>query len=363
MKDPRIVKLAKNLLTHSVKLKKGQAIIIEANYRARELVVELVRQVYAIGALPFVRLSEEQVSREILQGITEELSKRMCKYTLPMFEECDAYIGIYSARNAFESADVPPENKVLHSKFYGKPIHIDTRCAKGNWVILDWPSPSMAQMAQMSYEAFEDFYFDVCTMDYAKMDKAMQPLKALMEKTDKVRIVGAGTDLSFSIKGIPAVICAGECNIPDGEIYTAPVKNSVNGKIKFNVPSMRNSIIHNDITLEFKDGKIIKATSSNTKQLNKELDCDEGGRYLGEFAFGVNPYITTPMNNTLFDEKIAGSIHLAIGNSYENAPNGNKSQLHWDLVFQGGKIYMDDVLIRNNGKFTSKELKLLEEIK
>jgi aminopeptidase len=359
MKDPRITALAKNLLEYSVKLKKGQSVVIEGSSRSRDLIVELVRQVYKIGAFPFVRIGEERISREIMLGITEELSKRMCKYALPMFEDADAYIGIHSARNSFESADVPMEKKTMHSKFYGKPIHIDVRCAKTNWVILEWPSPALAQMAQMSFEAFEDFYFEVCTMDYGKMHKAMLPLKALMEKTNQVRIVAPDTDLTFSIKGIPAIICSGECNIPDGEIYTAPVRESINGKIHFNIPSLHNSIIHSDIVLEFKDGKVINATSSNTAKLQDELNCDEGARFVGEFAFGVNPYITKPMNDTLFDEKISGSIHMALGNSYENAPNGNKSQLHWDLVLKGGEIYFDGKLIRKDGIFLPKELTVL----
>ncbi|MDR0461730.1 MAG: aminopeptidase [Christensenellaceae bacterium] len=363
MKDPRIAKLCKNLLGYSVKLKKGQSIIIEASYRSREIVVELVRQVYAIGAYPFVRISEETINREVMMGMTEELSKTMCKYTLPMFEGADAYIGIYSAKNSFESADVPLDKKTLHAKHYGKPIHVDVRCAKKNWVILDWPSPSMAQMAQMSYEAFEDFYFDVCTMDYAKMHKAMLPLKALMEKTDKVRIVAPDTDLTFSIKGQLATPCAGTCNIPDGELMTSPVRDSANGKIKFNIPSLHNGIIHSDIELEFKDGKVINASSSDTKSLIKELDGDEGARYLGEFAFGVNPFITKPMNNTLFDEKISGSIHLACGNgypeNYKDQSKVNHSQLHWDIILKGGEVYFDGKLIRKNGLFLPKELTAL----
>jgi aminopeptidase len=288
----------------------------------------------------------------------------MCKYTLPMFEDCDAYIGIGASRNAFEMSDVPAENKKLHTKYYGKPIHIDCRCAKGNWVILQWPNSSMAQLAQTSFEAFENFYFDVCTLDYAKMHAAMEPLKTLMEKTDRVRITAKNTDISFSIKGQPAIICSGECNIPDGEIYTSPLRTSMNGKIHFNTPSTRNGFVHNDITLEFKDGKVVEASSSNTEALLHEIDSDEGARYVGEFAFGVNPFIKKAMGDTLFDEKIAGSIHMALGNSYENAPNGNTSQIHWDIILQGKdcEIYFDDKLIRKNGKFVLPELAALEHL-
>jgi len=360
MKDPRIAKLAKNLLTYSCKLKKGQSVIIEASEHSKDLVVELVRQVYKMGAYPFVRLGNEQVGREVLMGMTEELSKRMCKYALPMFQESDAYIGIGASYNAFESADVPAAKKTLHSKHYGKPIHMDTRAVKHNWVILHWPNASFAQMAQTSLEAFEDFYFDVCNMDYAKMHKAMLPLKDLMEKTDRVRIVAPDTDLTFSIKGQKAKICSGECNIPDGEIYTAPVRESVNGKIKFNIPSLCKGVIHRDITLKFKDGKVVDAHSSDTEALLAELDSDPGARYTGEFAFGVNPYITKPMNDTLFDEKIGGSIHIALGNgypdSYPDKTQKNESQIHWDIILKGGEVYFDDALIRKDGLFVLPEL-------
>jgi len=357
MKDPRITKLASQLLNYSIKLKKGQSLIIEGSALSRDLIVEIVRQTYKLGAFPFVRLSDERVGREVLMGITEDLSKRMCKYAMPMFQECDAYIGIGASRNAFEGADVPVEKKTLHSKHYGKPIHMDTRAVKHNWVILHWPNESIAQKAQTSLEAFEDFYFDVCNMDYKKMHDAMIPLQKLMQKTDKVRIVAPDTDLIFSIKGQKSKICSGECNIPDGEIYTSPVKDSINGTIRFDVPSVCKGIVHNDITLTFKDGKVVKESSSNTAALTAELDSDEGARYTGEFAFGVNPYITKPMNDTLFDEKISGSIHIALGNSYDDCPNGNKSQIHWDIILRGGEIYFDEKLIRKNGKFVIEELK------
>lgn len=365
MKDERVKKLAHNLLHYSCNLQKGQNIIIEASVEAKDLVKELVREVYAIGGYPFVRLSDSEISREVFMGMTENQAKQMCKCTLPMFEDAAAYIGISSSYNQFETADVPNEKKQIYSKFYSKPVHIDTRVCKTNWVILNYPNPALAQMAQMSTDVFEDFFFDVCTLDYSKMDKAMQQLKTLMEKTDKVRLVAPDTDLTFSIKGQPAIICSGKCNIPDGEIYTSPLKTSINGKIHFNIPSLYKGIVHNDITLEFRDGQVIRETSSNTKQLTAELNVDAGARYVGEFAIGVNPYVTKPMYDTLFDEKMSGSIHMALGNAYDDAPNGNQSQNHWDIVLSmtpennGGQIYFDDVLIRDNGRFVLPELQCL----
>jgi aminopeptidase len=220
----------------------------------------------------------------------------------------------------------------------------------------------MAQLANTSLEAFENFYFDVCNLDYKKMSNAMDALVNLMQKTDIVRLKGIGTDLTFSIKGIPAIKCAGEMNIPDGEVFTAPVKDSVNGKITYNTPAIYQGFTFENICFEFKNGKIINATSNDTQRLNKILDTDEGSRYIGEFSFGVNPYITKPMKDGLFDEKISGSIHLTPGSCYDEAPNGNKSSIHWDLVYiqtpeyGGGEIYFDDKLIRKDGKFVVDEL-------
>jgi len=366
MISSRIGKLAKNLIEYSCKLQKGQILIIEGSEKTKELIIALVRHAYSIGAHPFVRLSNSRISRELLMGTTEEQSKLMAKYALPLFQDAHAYIGIGHSSNVFETSDVPNEKKQIHTKHYSKPIHIDIRSKKHKWVILRWPNPSMAQLAQTSVECFEDFFFNVCNLDYAKMNKAMLPLKKLMDKTDIVRIVAPDTDLTFSIKGNKAKICSGECNIPDGEVYTAPVRNSVNGHIRFNIPSLQKGNVHHNIFLKFKDGKVIESKSSMPDALIDELDQDEGARYTGEFALGVNPFVTKPMMDTLFDEKMAMSIHIALGNGYENSygkgAEKNKSQLHWDIIQShcpkrgGGEIYFDGILIRKNGLFTLPEL-------
>jgi aminopeptidase len=220
----------------------------------------------------------------------------------------------------------------------------------------------MAQLGGMNTEKFADFYYDVCTLDYKKMSDAMDNLVELMNRTDKVHIKGEGTDLSFSIKDIPAIKCAGEMNIPDGEVFTAPVRDSVNGYVTFNTPSVHEGKTFENIRLEFEKGKIVKATANYTEHLNKTLDTDEGARYVGEFAIGVNPYILDPMKDTLFDEKICGSFHFTPGTCYDEAPNGNNSAIHWDLVciqteqYGGGEIWFDDTLIRKNGIFVIEQL-------
>lgn len=365
MRDLRIDKLADVLVNYSIYCQKGEKVLIEARGIDSALVKAIVEKVYQAGGYPFVEIIDLSIERALLLGTDNEHTALRAKYDKYRMEDMDCYIGIRGGDNTFELSDVPSENMQIHERVYNYPVHHEIRVLKTKWVVLRYPNPSMAQNAGVSTESFENFYFDVCTLDYSKMDRAMDALKALMEKTDKVRLVAPGTDLTFSIKGIPAIKCSGNMNIPDGEIYTAPVKDSVNGVITYNAPSLHGGIKHENIRLEFKDGKIINATSSNTEQLNKVFDTDEGARYVGEFAIGVNPYINKPMLDILFDEKIAGSIHFTPGCCYDDAYNGNKSSIHWDLVtimtkeWGGGEIYFDDVLIRKDGFFVLDELKCL----
>ncbi len=365
MKDPRIDTLAKNLVRYSCRLSAKQKVLIEASGIPQEMVSALVREVFAVGAMPFVRLSDNRVQREILLGATEEYFRALASYDAFLMNDMDAYIGLRGGNNCLEQSDVPSEAKANESLYYFYPVHEKIRVAKTNWVVLRWPTEGMAQKAGMSTEAFEDFYFKVCNLDYGKMNKAMDSLKDLMDRTDKVRITGKDTDLTFSIKGIGSVKCAGECNIPDGEVYTAPVRDSVNGVIRYNAPSVENGIEFRDVRLRFKDGKIVEATSSDTEASDRIFNTDEGARFVGEFAVGVNPYITKPMGDILFDEKISGSIHFTPGCCYDDCPNGNKSAVHWDLVliqtpeYGGGEIFFDDVLIRKDGRFVLPELECL----
>ena len=242
---------------------------------------------------------------------------------------------------------------------------LNYRVNKTRWVVLRWPTPSMAQAANRSTEAFENFYFDVCTMDYRKMARAMVPLARRMKKADRVHLKAPGTDLTFSIKGIGAQPCVGLRNIPDGEVFSCPVKNSVNGVIQFNAPTIYSGTRFEHVQLEFTQGKIVKATSSDTKRLNEILDTDAGARYVGEFSLGFNPYIQDPMCDILFDEKIAGSLHLTPGQAYEVCDNGNRSAVHWDMVliqrpeWGGGEVWFDGELVRKDGLFVPKELKAL----
>ena len=364
MKDERMVKLAKLLVNYSCEIQKGEKILIDVKGAEPEFVSAIVNEVYNAGGLPFVSYTENRVLRDVLIRGNAEVFKKMAEYETARMKDMQAYIGIRGGNNSFELSDVPSDKMQEYSKYFLHPVHHELRVKKTKWVILRYPTEGMSQLMGMSTEAFTDFYYKVCTLDYAKMGEAMTPLVELINKTDKVRIVGPGTtDLSFSIKGIGAVKCKGDRNIPDGEVYTAPVKDSVNGVIQYNMPSIENGIKFENVRLTFKDGKIVEATGNLPEKINEIFDTDEGARYVGEFAFGVNPYITDAVGDILFDEKISGSIHFTPGCCYDDAFNGNTSAVHWDLVmsqapaYGGGEIYFDGVLIRKNGEFVLDSLK------
>lgn len=360
--DPRIRKLAQGLIRYSTALKPGEKVLIDVYGLEVPVVRALVEEAYAAGALPFVSIKNQQVNRALLMGATEEQYRLMARWEADRMKEMDAYIGLRAGDNASELSDVPADKNKLYQELWWHPVHSQIRVNETKWVVLRWPTHSMAQLANTSTEAFEDYYFDVCTLDYAKMDRNMDPLKARMERADHVRIVGPGTDLTFSVKGISAVKCSGRRNIPDGECYTAPIRNSVNGYLTYNTPSVYQGFTYENIRFEFENGKIVKATANDTERINQVLDTDEGARYIGEFSFGFNPYILKPMKDTLFDEKIAGSFHFTPGQAYKLADNGNRSAIHWDLVciqrpeYGGGEIYFDGELIRKDGRFVVEEL-------
>ena len=359
--DPRIKELSELLVNYSCDIQPGYKVLISYEGECcKNLARQLIKDVYKAGGLPYSEIRDAAITREILLNCTEEQIMFKDKCDLEQMKGMQAYIAIRAGNNTAELADVPSEKLNLYSKL-SRPT-LDYRVNETKWVVLRYPNYSMAQLANTSLENFEDFYFDVCTLDYRKMSEAMTPLVDLMNRTDKVQIKGPGTDLSFSIKGIGAVKCDGLRNIPDGEVYTAPVRESMNGIISYNTPSEEQGFTYENIVFQVENGKIVKATANDTKKINDLLDVDEGARYFGEFAIGVNPYILHPMKDTLFDEKIAGSFHLTPGMCYEDAPNGNKSANHWDLVmiqrpeYGGGEIWFDDVLIRKDGIFVLPEL-------
>ena len=359
--DERIKVLAHSLVNYSMEVKKGDKVYVHyIGATTQDLARQLVKEVYIAGGVPFVHYTDVKLQREILLNCTEEQMSLKAKIDAAEMDQMDCYVAVRGADNVSELADIPSEKMRLYETYYQTPVHHDIRVKKTRWVVLRYPNAAMAQLANMSVEAFEDFYFKVCNLDYAKMGEAMKPLIEFMNRTDRVRIVGPGTDLSFSIKNIPAVPCQGDRNIPDGEVYTAPVRDSINGTLSYNTPAVFQGFTYENISFRFENGKIVEATANDTIRINNVLNTDEGARYIGEFAIGVNPYILKAMKDTLFDEKIMGSFHLTPGNCYTEAPNGNSSAIHWDLVCiqtpeaGGGEIYFDDVMIRKDGRFIVK---------
>ena len=363
MHDERFDKLAKLLVEYSIRLRRNETVLIEAFDIPDEMTVALLRAVRNAGGVPFAQVYHAPVNRALALEASDRQLNLMASHELARMKKMNAYVALRGSHNITELADVPPDQMRLIGKKMRRVQ--DQRVKRTKWVVLRWPTPSMAQLAGMSTEAFEDFYFDVCTLDYRKLQPGMKALKGLMEQTDRVQIKGPGTDLNFSIRGIPAIICGGDRNIPDGEVFTAPVKDSVEGQITFNAPSIYQGTAFDGVRLNFKRGKIAEATSNETKKLNKILDSDAGARYIGEFSLGFNPRVFQPMRDILFDEKIAGSFHFTPGQAYEEADNGNRSQVHWDMVniqrpdYGGGEIYFDGKLIRKNGEFLPKQLRTL----
>src|SRR3954462_1552689 len=363
MTDPRFTKLADLLVQYSTQLKKGEKVLIEVIDVPDEFSVELMRAARRVGAIPIIEARHSRITREIARETDPDHAALVRDIELARMKKMQAYIAIRGSANASESSDVDSKRMSLYAKML-RPV-LNYRVDKTKWVVLRWPSPCMAQAAGMSTEAFEDFYFDVCTMDYKRMARAMTPLERRMRKADRVHLKGPGTDLAFSIKGIGAKMCKGDRNIPDGEVFSCPVKTSVNGVIQFNTPTLYSGTRFENVRLEFKEGKVVNASSNNTRRLNEILDTDPGARYIGEFSLGFNPYIQNPMCDILFDEKIAGSLHLTPGQAYEDCDNGNRSAVHWDMVliqrpeWGGGEIWFDEELIRKNGVFLPKDLKQL----
>lgn len=363
--DERIKKLSSTIVNYSVNVKENDRVLIQ--YESKEcnqLVKCLIKDIYKNKGIPFVKLLDNELNSLILESADSKTIDEMVKMKTYEVENFDCFIRICYTENEYEDKNV---SKEIRKELGSKTQEIDDiRINQRRWVLLNYPSLIDAYKAHMTYDEFVNYSMDVMTVDYESMSDRIKPLKELMEKTDKVRIVGPDTDITFSIKGMPAIPCCGTANIPDGELYTAPIKNSVNGIITYNTPSPYQGNIFNNIRLEFKDGQIVNcSTTEHIDKLKEIFDTDEGARYIGEFSLGFNPKITSPMGDILYDEKIMGSLHFTPGRCYEDCDNGNISSIHWDLVliqtpeYGGGEIYFDDVLIRKDGKFVIENLKQL----
>lgn len=360
-----INKLSETIVNYSLELKESDRVLITSTTdEPMPLIKSLIKEITKKKAIPFVRIVNPQIEALLLEHTTDERIEQIKLQEEQNVNNYDAFINIRCTKNEFENINV--DSEIIKKRGLATRKSDDIRINQRKWVLLNYPSELDAYKARKNTEDFYHYAFEVMNVDYNQMMKDVEPLVKLMEQTNEVRILGPDTDLTFSIKDIPVIPCCGKCNIPDGEVYTAPVKNSVNGIITYNVPSVYNGNTYNKIRLTFKDGKIIEASSEkDNDKLNKIFDTDEGSRYVGEFSLGINSKILHPMGDILYDEKILGSIHFTPGSAYKDAYNGNDSSVHWDLVliqreeYGGGEIYFDHKLIRKDGLFTLPELQHL----
>lgn len=363
MHDARIDQLSKQLVGYSTAVRSGENVLIDLFDVPDDVGISLIREVRAAGGIPFVNVNSIRLNRELQKEATEEQFDCIAATGIYQMKNMDCYIAVRGGNNSSELSDVPAKKRQMVAEKI-RPL-MNQRINQTRWCVLRWPTPGMAQAAAMSTEAFEDFYFRVCLLDYSSLQEGMEALQHRMTEAEEVHITGEGTALKFSIAGMPAIACGGNHNIPDGECFTAPVIDSVQGHITYNTPSIYQGTAFDSVRLEFKDGKIVDASANDSEMLNSILDTDEGARFIGEFALGFNPEIREPMRDILFDEKIAGSFHFTPGQAYELADNSNRSAVHWDLVniqrpeYGGGEIFFDGELVRKDGQFVPDDLRSL----
>lgn len=360
MKDPRIRKMAKQVIEYSVHLQPGEKVLIDIWDEAYDFAEELVGAAQEAGGQPFVNLQSLSLNRQLIMNATEESMEAWYKYENFRMEDMDAYIVVRKNHNNKTYEGIPAEKMRLYNKYYGK-LHYGTRITNTKWCVLRYPNDSFAQSAGMSTQELEDYFFENCCLNYRRMNELAAPLNDLMMRTDQIAIKAPGTELTFSIKGCCKPPACGIFNIPCGETGMPIIPESANGRISYNLPSFFQNTLFEDISLTLKDGKIVEARSNHTERMNEILDTDPNARRIGEFAMGFNPYITRPINDTLFDEKMAMTMHFTPGNDSIYNP----SAIHWDIVTSharemgGGEIYADGVLIRKDGLFVLDELKQL----
>lgn len=360
MRDPRIDRMAKQVIEYSVHLQPKEKVLIDIWDGAYDFAISLMEAAQKVGAYPYLNLQSLKLNRQMILEATEESMEAWYRYENYRMDDMDAYIVVRKNDNIKEYEGIPAEKMRLYNKYYGK-LHYGTRITQTKWCVLRYPSDSFAQTAGMSTENLENFFFDTCCLNYKRMNELAAPLNDLMMRTDRIDIKAPGTDLTFSIKGTCKPPACGIFNIPCGETGMAIIPESANGTISYNLPSFFQDTLFENIKLTLKDGIITEATSNHTERMNKILDTDENSRRIGEFAMGFNPYMTRPIQDTLFDEKMAMTMHFTPGNDSVYNP----SAIHWDIVTShakemgGGEIYADGVLFRKDGLFVLDELKQL----
>ena len=359
-------KYADVLVNYSTSVRSGDLVIIYSrSYMAEPLVKEIFKKCLINGANPIVRTSMDGISETFIKYANDEQLSYVDEMSKVEVEKADVMIFIGAPYNVKSMAQADSTKMAKRSKAIHPILNRRLeRSAKGEmrWVIADYPTNALAQEANMSFDEYSEFLVKSCYLDldnptqkWKDIDKEQKRLADYLNKTTKLRVVGDKTDITFSTAGRTWVPCSGNMNFPDGEIFTSPVEDSANGKIYFDFPQNYNGSTSKEVCLELKDGKVIEAHAEvGNEFLQNMLNMDEGSRFVGEIAIGTNDRIQDVTGNILFDEKIGGSIHMAVGASYPEAGGKNKSGLHWDMIKNmknGGKIYADDILIYEDGKF------------
>ncbi len=349
--------LAEKILTFSCQLKEGQNVMLQlVGLNGIELLRALVEKAREMNANPFIQIEDTEIRRMLVEKGDKKFWRNQAEVDqLPLMKQMDAFVGIRASLNIYEQAEVSKEANKAYADEFLDPVHLEERVNNTNWVVLRYPSEAFAMNAKMPTQKFREFYYKACLLDYNELAEAMKPLEERLRKTDMIQLKGKGTDIEFSVKGQNWIPCFGNRNIPDGELFSSPVLSSVSGEITY-APSVYQGKPFEFIKLVVKDGVVVDFDSSNNEQLEEILDTDAGARQFGEFSFGLNPVIEEPMYDILFDEKIYGSNHLTLGKDYEIAPNGNESNIHWDLVCIGADVYLDGDKIREGRKFITDDL-------
>lgn len=352
MVDPRITKLASILVHHSVGVKKGELIVINSSSEAAPLALECYKFILKAGGIPSVNFSMPGFAYNYYKYASTQQLKYFPKLAKFEAENLKGVINLGAPINTKEFSNVDPKKLVLRRKVTNP---ISEIILKKRWVGCDYPTNALAQDAEMSLEEFEDFLFGATNLDWKKESKKQDKLKKVLDKGESVRILADDTDLTFSIKGRAAIKCDGKHNMPDGEVFLGPVETTTEGFIHYSFPAIYSGREVSGVTLKFKNGKVVDAKAEkNEKFLHAMINTDKGAKYLGELGIGMNPHITKFVRQILFDEKIIGTVHLALGRAYKEGGGVNKSALHWDMIKdmrRGGRLYVDDKLIQKNGKF------------
>jgi aminopeptidase len=351
--DARVKKLAETLVRHSIQAEKDEVVLIRSDEAGKPLALEVFRQVLAAGAHPHLSVQFEEADEIFMRHAARHQIQNTPRLRLLEARNIDALVAIHAPLNLKGLSRTSPERQVERARVL-KPIQ-ERIMTKVRWVIVNFPTQALAQEAEMSLEEYQDFLYRACNQDWKAESQKMTRLARQLEKGDRVRLVGKETDIGFRIRGRKFVVAAGENNVPDGEVFTTPWESSVEGRIYFDFPALHAGREVRGVRLWFEKGRVVKATAEKSeKYLHAMIGTDTGARRVGEFGIGLNKRITRFSKDILFDEKIGGTIHLALGRAYPETGGINKSAIHWDLIKdlrRRGEFYLDGRLIQKNGKF------------